>query len=93
MTFRGTFDPTGFNPGDPDTFPPTSVRVLQAAGFAAIELAGAPILLDTNPIGIDIPEETDILGYLDGDEWAVTADGTFAGLTLKAGGRLIARVT
>ena len=22
MTVRGTFDPTGFNPGDPDTFPP-----------------------------------------------------------------------
>ena len=49
MTVRGTFDPTGFVPGDPDTFPPTSVRVLQDAGFAAIELAGAPILLDSNP--------------------------------------------
>ena len=36
MTVRGTFDPTGFVPGDPDTFPPTSVRVLQDAGFAAL---------------------------------------------------------
>ena len=80
MTVRGTFDPTGFVPGDPDTFPPTDER-------DPLTYEGEPLTYDGEPLFLD-----EVPVYYDGDRWDVVADGTFQGLDLTAGGVLTARI-